>query len=355
MWTLAPMPAAGPDEYAAIASALGLDDRHAVFAAELAASATWNGATTTLPTASLAEACALLDVPAAAFPSVVRAVDDVERSPALQRLLHHCRWRCYGADGAAPEAPQPNPYLYAWPALPDALGDAGRLFYLLVALAGVERVRARHAAWGIPDAISRATLADVGRQVAIFERMHGTWGFDETPWTWLHLEGHLFALGRLQFIRSILWYPLTPEASAACPLAPLEPVLDIHVPEDGPLDPAVCDEAITAAPAFFARHFPETSYRAMTLLSWLLAPELREHLAADANILRFQRRFTPLALRDPIQGGVFQFVFRHPNETPDGATLAGLPQRTRLERAIVTHVRAGGAWYAHAGYFLIRP
>jgi len=341
------------DEYAAIAAELGLGEAHAVLADELASSADWDDPATAVPRDRLADACRLLGIPDAAYDAVVRTVDAVEHSPALARLLRHYRWRCYGGDGAPSSAPQPNPYLYAWPALPAALEDVGRLFPLLVPLAGVARVRALHAAAGIPDGVSRATLADVGRQVAIFRRMHGVWGFDEVPWTWLHLQGHLFELGRLQFVRSILWYPLTDEARGACPLAALEPVLDIHVPAGAPLAAAACDDAIVAAPAFFARHFPETSYRAMTLLSWLLAPELRRHLSPQSNILRFQRRFIPLALTDTIDGGVFKFVFRHPSETPDAAALAALPQATTLERAVVAHVRAGHQWRAHAGYFLL--
>jgi len=344
------MPSA--DEWAALAAELGLGDAHAVLADELAASAGFDEPATALPLDRLADACALLGIPDAAQADVLRTVDAVERSPALTRLLRHYRWRCYGGGGAAATAPQPNPYLYAWPALPEALGAVGRLFPLLVPLAGVARVRALHARAAIPDEVSRATLADVGRQVAIFRRIHGVWGFDEVPWTWLHLAGHLFELGRLQFVRSILWYPLTDDARAACPLEPLEPVLDIHVPADGRLDPAACDDAIAAAPAFFTRHFPGTSYRAMTLLSWLLAPALGRHLAPDSNILRFQRRFTPLALTDAIDGGVFKFVFRLASETPDAATLARLPQTTALQRAIVAHVRAGHTWRAHAGYFL---
>jgi hypothetical protein len=297
-------------------------------------------------------------VPEAARQHVARTFEAVEGSPALGRLLQHCRWRFYGAAAAAAngESSEPSllsPYAYSWPALPDALGDVGRLFYLLVPLAGVARIRARHAAWGVPDAVSRATLADVGRQVDIHRRMHGAWDFHEVAWSWLHLEGHLFELGRLQFLRSILWYPLTPEAQAACPLAPFEPVLDIHVPEGPPLAPALVDRSLALAREFFPCHLPETSYRAATLLSWLLAPELRDHLSPDSNVLRFQRRFTPLELVDPVPGGVFKFVFHHASETPDASALAALPQRTRLERAIVARVRAGGTWRAHAGYFLL--
>jgi hypothetical protein len=346
------------EEYAAIAAELGLGPEHASFADDLAASRAWRDATIAITAAQLERACALLAVPDEARPAVARALEACERSPGLARLLHHCRWRFYGAaaapaSGNSSEPSLLSPYAYAWPALPENLGDAGRLFHLLIPLAGVDRIRARHAAWGVSDAISRATLADVGRQVAIHRRMHGTWGFDEIAWSWLHLEGHLFELGRLQFLRSILWYPLTPEARASCPLSPLEPVLDVHVPEGAPLEPALVDESIARARDFFARHFPESRYRAVTLLSWLLAPELADHLPADSNVLRFQHRFTPLPLVDPVPGSVFKFVFRHASEAPDAAALAALPQRTRLERAIVAHVRAGGLWRAHAGYFLL--
>lgn len=327
-------------DYRSLADALELGPEHACWRDELCRSDGWRDPATDLHRADVAARCAHLAVPPAAVPAVLDTWDAVTADPALRRLFDHCRWRFYGRR-------TPAHTLY-WPMLPAALGEPGRLLYVLVLLAGVDAVRARHAATGIPADVSRATLADAGQQLAIYRRIHGTWGFDELGWLALHWHDRLFRLGRLQFQRSTLWFPLADGA----PLAPGEPVLDLHVPEDGPLDPDACERSLAWAADFFPRCFPAERYRATTLLSWLLAPALRDYLAPTSNILRFQRRFTPLPLSTPIPGAVFKFVFRHPTETPSPDALATLPQRTAVERAIVAHVRAGGTWDAHAGYLL---
>ncbi len=71
----------------------------------------------------------------------------------------------------------------------------------------------------------------------------------EGDWVVHHLALHLFRLGRLQFQRS--------SRPGYAPVAKGEMFLDVHIPEGDPLSPDLCDESFEAAPAFFARYFPE--------------------------------------------------------------------------------------------------
>jgi hypothetical protein len=239
-----------------------------------------------------------LGVPPEDIPLVLSA-------PAGPEVQAHCRELL---ESSAP---------VAWP-------NVDGYFYVLVFLAALPAVRAQHAALGIADHISRATLADLGNKMAIYRRSHGVGGLDRQSWLVRHFRGTLYRLGRLQFDM-------------------LGPDLDVHIPEDGPLSPAACDESFGAARAFFARHFGNTYARAVCR-SWLLDEQLAEYLPATSNIIRFQRRFTPTG---PVEDGdhdILEFVFRrHPTD------LSELPQETALQRAIVTHLREKKHWRIASG------
>jgi hypothetical protein len=141
--------------------------------------------------------------------------------------------------------------------------------------------------------------------------------------------------------------------SAAGPVGPSygpgDPVLAVHVPaSSGPLTPEACDASFGRARAFSARHFPEERYALAVCHSWLLDEQLGEYLPDDANIIRFQRRFR--AAYRPAAGDatVLRCVFGQTGAGP--RRLDALPRRTRLERAILDHLRAGRHWPGGAGW-----
>ncbi|MFL6115971.1 MAG: acyltransferase domain-containing protein [Catenulispora sp.] len=237
-------------------------------------------------------------------------------------------------------SPEPSPPA---PELPAALGARGRLFAAWAYLSVLPSVLRRHEERGVPEAVSWATFADLGLHLAIHRRMHGTAGLDAPWWLQPHFRGALFRLGRLQFARHRA--PFGP-ATAVPGLRPRELALDVHIPEDGPLDAAACDASFAAAARFFPERFPEDRSRVVTCTSWLLDEQLAAHLPAESNILRFQRRFTllPGAVGDGDRDVVF-FVFRR-----EGATPEELPRRTRLERAVADHLASGGHWQVRRGW-----
>ncbi|MEV6797441.1 acyltransferase domain-containing protein [Micromonospora rifamycinica] len=263
----------------------------------------------------------------------IEAMPTPDGTPELWWLLEHChRELCRDLADLRPIAP--------WPSLPASLGPAGRYFYLHVFLTALPTTRRLHDSLGIPAEVSWHTLADLGAKMAIHRRTHGQGGLDRQNWLTRHFRGSLYRLGRLQFDR----FRLDPAVAAGSPLAG-QPVLDVHIPEDGPLALADCDESFASAAVFFARHFPQEPYPAAVCRSWLLDDQLAEYLPPTANIIRFQRRFR---LFPPVLDGdhdVFEFVFRqHPTD------LAELPQDTALQRAVVTHLRSGRHWRIRTGW-----
>ena len=224
-----------------------------------------------------------------------------------------------------------------------------RIFPAYVLVAALPHTRAYHRARGVPADVSRRTLTDLGRNMAVHRRRYGTAGIQSPQWLVLHFRGEIYQLGRLHFQRARLW-PRAARGLAAAGMRATSGTLclALHIPDFlGPLTPAACDRAVALAGEFFAKHYPEEEYRAAMCHSWLLDPQLKRYLPADSNIVRFQERFR-IAPRDAESADTepVQFVFGDP-ELP----VAGLPRRTSVERAVGDHLRSGGHWYIGYGWF----
>jgi hypothetical protein len=145
--------------------------------------------------------------------------------------------------------------LAPWPSLPRNLGAPGRFFYAYVFLAAVPDVRRWHRQRNIPDDVSWATLADLGRHLPVNRRVHGEGGLDRPLWLRSHFRGALYQLGRLQFCRSRIPYEPAMLEHLAVPFRYGDPALDLHIPEQGPLTPPACNRSLRWARDFFPRHF----------------------------------------------------------------------------------------------------
>ncbi|MFI6337580.1 acyltransferase domain-containing protein [Streptomyces sp. NPDC050535] len=241
----------------------------------------------------------------------------------------------------------------AWapPQFPASAGALGRCFHLFVFVAAFPFVREYHRSRGVPDDVSRRTLADLGRQVAVHHRRLGTPGLLFPEWIALHFHGELFQLGRLQFERARLGQRMGQAlASAGSDAGPGDPCLSLHISDfRGPLSPVACDRSLALAREFFALHYPDERYDVAVCHSWLLDQQLRRYLPAYSNIVRFQDRFE-VAYEEttPDDGMPVGFVFGDP-ELP----VAELPRRNSVERAVGDHLRAGGHWYGGHGWFAL--
>ena len=302
----------------------------------------------TLPGPDLARAWVnRLHLPEPDREPVVATLPDPERTPELWRALAHCH-RLLCSDLGAVRPP------VAWPHAPQSLGPAGRYFYAHLYLAALPRTLDWHRGHGVPARVSWDTLADLGGKMALHRQVHGVGGLDKQNWLTRHFRGTLFRLGRLQFDRMLLRPtvfdgmpgPGTAGRPPGTP-APGDAVLDVHIPGDGPLTPDLCDASFAAARDFFPRHFPHEQHAHAVCRSWLLDGQLAEQLPATSNIIRFQRRFQLFPRLLNGDDDVLEFVFGVP---PGTADLSALPQDTTLQRAVVSHLRAGRHWHRRSGW-----
>ncbi|RCV49610.1 acyltransferase domain-containing protein [Marinitenerispora sediminis] len=244
-----------------------------------------------------------------------------------------------------------SPAWREWPSLMDAEDPRVRCAPVFAFAAATPLLRAQHARNGVPDEVTAATLADVGRHIAKTRVMFGRSGLEVAGWIALHYRDGLYELGRLQYERAVLeprgavaWYGPEEARRFGPELAPGQPVLRLHIPQTGPLAPDAVEDSLARARGFFADRFG-TDYPVATCTSWLLDPQLADHLPETSNIVRFQRRFTLLEDGPVGDADVFRFVFQRPVVAPDE-----VPGRTRLERAIVGHLRNGGHWRVRTGW-----
>jgi len=212
--------------------------------------------------------------------------------------------------------------------------------------------RALHQRRGIPEDVTQATVADVGRHFLIHREQHGTHGMSNPDWMMLHARGLIFQIGRLQFERGHLGTSTSRSIQAAgFPCEKGDPVISVHIPGHmGPMSPEACDASFAAARPFFREHFPEELPALGVCHSWLLDKQLSDYLPATSNILRFQQRFRHAYRPEPNNRTTLEFVFR----TPD-CPLDELPQRTTLERAVVQHIRDGRQWHGGVGWMEWQP
>jgi hypothetical protein len=122
-----------------------------------------------------------------------------------------------------------------------------------------------------------------------------------------------------------------------------DPVLEIHIPEDGPLDRDACRASIAEARRFFSAKYPNSPPAvAFVCSSWLLDPAWQDRLGESSNIVRFQREGILFPVGSGRAEGVYYIFYR---QDPDLATAA---RNTRLQKAMLTALekeeplRAGG-------------
>lgn len=169
---------------------------------------------------------------------------------------------------------------------------------------------------GIAPAVYWDTFRDIALWDADCRARTGAHGLRQGAWLARHLHMALFRLGRLQFepapFPAAQVQPGTPAAGAR--------VLFVHVPADGPLAPQPVADSYAQAVRFFG---PD-SFACFACDSWLLSPVLLQLLAADSNILRFQREYRILRVNEASRQAeerIFGFVSDRPEEYPCASSL----------------------------------
>lgn len=174
---------------------------------------------------------------------------------------------------------------------------------LLSVLFMCEALSKRYEQKGISEKILLDTLSDISIWLDIWSELKDEMYLSELIWLQRHLKMELFRLGRLQFAFGTCEYDCQQQG-----IAKGDPILEVHIPADGPITPEECDASFALAREFFAKFYPEYDYRGFTCHSWLLDPQLKNILGESSNIIRFQNRFE-IVSNDPADA-ILRYVFK---------------------------------------------
>jgi hypothetical protein len=233
-----------------------------------------------------------------------------------------------------------------WDDPPADADPVDRWLVLWAFVAAIPDALELNASRGIDEGVTWATLANLGVTADAYVSAHGRLGFEGAFWLCQHVRGRIYRLGRLQFNVETVTFDPPPEAG----VRKGDPALGVHIPPGPPLTPEACDDSFAQALPFFERRVPAGPFTVATCSSWLLDPQLVGMVGPDSNILRFQRRFTPVPGRSwPGDEDVLRFVFGDPH-----ADVTSLSPTTRLEHAIVRHLGSGAHFHTTLGWLPLR-
>ena len=127
-----------------------------------------------------------------------------------------------------------------------------------------------------------------------------------------------------------------------------DPVISLHIPPEGRLDPHAVQESLHHAVSFFEQHFPDLNFRLFICHSWLLNTELSALLPVASNILAFQSLFT-IALANKDTEALYAFIFGVPP-----CPVEQLVPKTAFHERILSFIREGGILWDGFGVFPFR-
>ncbi len=115
-----------------------------------------------------------------------------------------------------------------------------------------------------------------------------------------------------------------------------DPVINLHIPADGPMTPELCRDSFRRMLAFF-RDIEHIDPKAFTCESWLLDPMFRRILPSTSNVVAFQDAAWLL----PWQGRS-ELVRRVFGVKAMTQGIDCVPHRTSMQRAFAEFLNAGG-------------
>lgn len=203
-----------------------------------------------------------------------------------------------------------------------------------------EALKEKYAEKGIDEKILMDTLGDLVVWLDTWSDLRGEMYLGEAGWLKRHLSMDLIRLGRLQFCMAPAEHDI-----ASANVKKGDPVIEVHIPEDGKLDRENCEASFAQAREFFKTYYPEYDYKCFTCHSWLLDASLKEILGEESNINRFREMFTLDEAEE--SDAILKYVFRW-NATRN--QVLKMASASSFAQKVKARVRAGGKFYETLGW-----
>ena len=202
-----------------------------------------------------------------------------------------------------------------------------------------ERAKQRYEEKGISSDILYATLKDIVFYSAAWSEIKGKFILGEYGWITRHLSLNLFQLGRLQFGMGECEHDV-PEHG----IRKGDNVLEMHIPEGGPLDKSECLKSVELAKEFFAKYFPDYKYEHFTTDTWLLDTTINDLLKPESNIIKFQEMFDIVERKKSDE--ILRYVFKW---NSDRSNIKDEFCKSKFAELIKNRALSGGDFYEALG------
>lgn len=214
---------------------------------------------------------------------------------------------------------------------------------MVVFLMAAEPLKARYAEAGLPESLMWESLADLRYKLYECKAVHGIWGTFVSRWFQRFYQLERFKFGRLEYEKiPYKWTPSFHNVTTG------SPVVNVHIPSDGPLKEEVVLESIQMAWEFYKDDFG--GLVPFECHSWMLYPPLREKVFSEgSNIAKFHDLFRILEWQDQPENKDFWRVFNI-NWSEDALDRA--PADTSLRKNLLAHLKAGGTMGEGLGVFV---
>jgi len=225
-------------------------------------------------------------------------------------------------------------------------GDHSRIRYAAAFLAA-RRVPGFFAAYGFPEAVMCETMTDMKVWLRNEMKHRGICGLNIRALEWqVELyRGAVTRHGRLECNSEHIYNrEVLKDAAGNVLLSPGDQVINLHIPEDGPMLIDDCLRSMRRMVKFFAEYRPEIDWKGFLCESWLLDTQLRAMLPENSNIIKFQDlgpRYRVCETGD----SVFR-IFGTPDTDPDS-----IKNPTSLQRKAAEFIRNGGK-FVEEGMFI---
>jgi len=161
---------------------------------------------------------------------------------------------------------------------------------------------------GVSDVVITKTLETTGTQVRLFRSRSGTLGVESGWWQIYGLMGGFIEVGELHAHRIELgthqlgpdpWLSDDHQAAKGEGFLRGDEAIGLHIPHGADLSHDALLQTFAAIEVEVHRRWPSTRQRVLSIQTWMLDRQLREHLDPGSRILTFQSLFEPLDLHTP--------------------------------------------------------
>lgn len=213
----------------------------------------------------------------------------------------------------------------------ESVGEPFRMIRMAFCLYCVDTMYEIYMSKGLSDKVYLDSLIDLRVWALTCMRNYGEWGMHEFDWLQHALRGVVIRMGRLQFEENKYEYGPDRYEKYGVDIKKEDPVIGMHIPEDGPFTTEQTLDSLRQAYSYFKNPV-------FICESWLLYPPQYDFLKPESNIIKFMNHYDIVYVKELTNRQDMWRVFGM-RESYDPKEL---PRDTSLQRGYAEHLEKTG-------------